>query len=79
MNDVTDVICTLLLCKYPSIDAVYECSVPWWPRGYPQKLSCVYSEHQQAQDQFKVFLKRDHADPRDFQYRIDKKGYKAIS
>ena len=29
MNDVTDVICTLLLCKYPSIDAVYEYSVPW--------------------------------------------------
>ena len=28
MNDVTDVICTLLLCKYPSIDAVYEYSVP---------------------------------------------------
>ena len=28
MNDVTDVICTLLLCKYPSIDAVYEYFVP---------------------------------------------------
>ena len=28
MNDVTDVICTLLLCKYPSIDAVYERTVP---------------------------------------------------
>ena len=24
MNDVIDVICTLLLHKYPSIDAVYE-------------------------------------------------------
>ena len=31
MNDVIDVICTLLLCKYPSIDAVYEYSVPWIP------------------------------------------------
>ena len=30
LNDVTDVICTLLFCKYPSIDAVYEYSVPWW-------------------------------------------------
>ena len=28
MNDVSDVICTLLLCKYPSIDAVYEYTVP---------------------------------------------------
>ena len=28
MNDVIDVICTLLLRKYPSIDAVYEYSVP---------------------------------------------------
>ena len=26
MNDVT---CSLLLCKYASIDAVYECTVPW--------------------------------------------------
>ena len=33
MNDVTGatgaVVFTLLLCKYPSIDAVYEYSVPW--------------------------------------------------
>ena len=29
MSDVIDVICTLLLRKYPSIDAVYEYSVPW--------------------------------------------------
>ena len=29
MNDVSDVICTLLLCKYPSIDAVYEYTVSW--------------------------------------------------
>ena len=28
MSDVIDVICTLLLRKYPSIDAVYECTVP---------------------------------------------------
>ena len=39
MNDVTDVICTLLLCKYPSIDAVYEYSVPWFqPRILCQKI-----------------------------------------
>ena len=29
MNDVIDVICTLLLRKYLSIDAVYEYTVPW--------------------------------------------------
>ena len=29
MNDVIDVICTLLLRKYPSIDAVYQATLLW--------------------------------------------------
>ena len=40
MSDVIDVICTLLLRKYPSIEAVYECTgVPFRDHNATASLS----------------------------------------